>query len=260
MNAMTRQIITTMSCLLFSLAGIVSAGQSASKKTPRFNPRDYPKSEFQVTQSIHSLGTLKVRIIHAKRRKEIETPPSFCRAWVEITRGETLIRRIYYSDFEPVGYKYGVFVPARQPSADYFALVKEGDYDGHLLLVNGSGEVADTLGGSFFVAHGRFLVSQYSSDEAGLAVFDLQTHKLIVRTTDIPYVDKWYKDREGYFFTEPEWSGASGEAHERAGVAYRLNLNLGKITKIDISPSLLRSAIPVKDDFDPRQYEDCVSR
>lgn len=257
---MTRQIITAMSCVLVLLAGNATAGQSAGKKTLRFNPGDYPKSEFQVTQSIHSLGTVKIRIIHAKRRKEIETPPSFCRAWVEITRGDTLVRRIYYRDFEPVGYKYGVFVPAKQPSGDYFALVKEGDYDGHLLLVNGSGEVADTLGGSFFVARGRFLVSQYSSDEAGLAVFDLQTHKLILKTTDIPYVEKWYKDSTGYFFTESEWPERSGESHEKAGIAYRLNLQQGKIIKTDMDSTRLHSAAAVKYDFDPRQYDDCVSR
>jgi hypothetical protein len=257
---MTRRMITALSCVLVSLAGTISVGQSAGKKPPPFKPGDYPNREFQVTQSLHALGAVKIRIIHAKRRKENATPPSYCRAWVEISRGETLIRRIYYSDFEPVGYKYGVFVPAKQPSADYFVLVKEGDYAGHLLLVDGSGEVTDTLGGSFFIARGRFLVSEYTSDEAGLAVFDLQAHRLILKTSHIPYIEKWYKDSAGYFFTESEGPDQSGQSHEKAGVAYRLNLQQGKIIKIDMDSTRLRSAAAVKDDFDPRQYDDCLSQ
>ena len=257
---MTRQILSVLSCVLTSIAVTVSVGQSANKKVLPFKLGDYPKSEFQVTQSVHSLGGLKIRIIHVKRRMRSATPPSYCRAWVEISQGDTLVRRLYYNDFEPVGYKYGVFVPTKQPSPDSFALVKEGDYDGHLLLVNSAGDVTDTLGGSFFVARGRFLVSQYSSDEAGLAIFDLEAHKLILKTTDIPYVENWYKDSTGYFFTESEWSGASGEPHEKPGAAYRLNLRQGRIVKTDIGASKLQSATPVKYDFDPRKYQDCVSK
>jgi hypothetical protein len=253
-------MIAALLYLLVSLAGTVSAGKSASKKSPVFKPGDYPNSEFKVTQSVHTLGDINIRIIHAKRRKEIQTPPSFCRAWVEISRGVTLIRRIYYNDFEPVGYKYGVFVPAKQPSADYFVLVKEGDYAGDLLLIDGAGDVTDTFGGSFFIARERFLVSQYSSDEAGLAVFDLKTHKLILKTSDIPFIQNWYKDSAGYFFTESEWRDRSSEPHEKEGIAYRLNLQQGKIIKVDMDSTRMRSAAAVKYDFDPSQYDDCVSR
>jgi hypothetical protein len=257
---MIRPIIIALSYALALLAATISVAQSSDKKTPPFKPADYPKTEFQVTRASHALRDIKIRIVHVKRRKESPTPPSFCRAWVEITRGGTLVRRIYYGDLEPVGYSFGVFVPAKQPSPEYFVLVKEGDYDGHLLLANSAGDVTDTLGGSYFVARGRFLVSRYASDEAGLAIFDLEAHKLILRATDIPYVENWYKDNTGYFFTESEWSGTSGVAHEKAGVAYRLNLSQGKIVKTDISPSKLKSATAVKYDFDPRQYQDCVSK
>jgi len=179
---------------------------------------------------------------------------------VEIRQSEHLIRRLYYDDFEPVGYKFGIFVPRKQPSADYFVFVKEGDYDGHISLVDASGHLVDTLGGSFFLAGGTFLVSQYSSDEAGLAVFDLQAHKLLFKTTDIPYIQQWYKDREGYFFTESEWLGNSGEPHEKPGMAYRLDLRRGKVIKVDMNAPKLHSAVAVKYDFDPREFEDCTSR
>jgi hypothetical protein len=259
-KTIARRIVSGLTCLVVFLPGTIGAGRSADRNGPPFNPADYPKSEFQVTQSIHWLGSVGIRIVHAKRRKESATPPSYCRAWVEITRDGALLRRIYYRDFEPVGDKYGVFSPIEQPSADYFVLVKEGDYDGRLLLVNKSGEVTDILGGSFFVAGKRFLVSEYSSDSAGLAVFDLESHKLEFQTTTIPYVQQWYKDGLGYFFTESEWSGASGVPHEKVGVAYRLNLEQGTVNEIKVQPAKLKAASEVKYDFDPRQYEDCVSR
>jgi|SRR5271157_91706 len=257
---MVRVVIISVGVLI-ALATTASVGRPAAKKNLVFNPADYPRSEFQVTQTTHAFGAVKIRIIHAKRRKEIMTPPSFCRAWVEVTRGDTLVRRIFYNDFEPVGYSYGVFVPAKQPSPDYFVLVKEGDYDGHLLLVNGSGNVTDTLGGRFFVtADRRFLVSEYSSDLAGLAVFDLTQGRLILHSTDVAYAQNWYRDQQGYFFTESEWSANSGEPHERLGVAYGLDLKRGKIVESSLSSLRLKSASPVKYDFDPRQYSDCVSR
>ena len=238
----------------------MAEGQTASKKNLPFRPIDYPRAQFTVSQSTHTFGDINMRIIHAKRRKETATPPSYCRAWVEISRDHKLVHRIYYDDFEPVGYKYGVFLPSKQPSRDYFVLVKEGDYDGRLLLLDREGKLTNILGGSFFVASGTFLVSVYSSDEAGLAVFDLQAHKLILQTTDIPYVQEWYKDGQGYFFTESEWSGASGEPHEKPGIGHRLNLKKAKVDEIAITASQLKSATPVKYDFDPRTYDDCVSK
>jgi hypothetical protein len=257
---MTDRRAASLVVVIVALAATVSGGQSSAKRNPAFNPADYPKSEFLVTQTVHTFGAVKIRIIHAKRRKEVETPPSFCRAWVDITRGESLLRRLFYNDFEPVGYSYGVFVPAKQPSPDYFVLVKEGDYDGHLLLVNGSGKITDTLGGRFFVtADRRFLVSEYASDLAGLAVYDLAQGRLILHSTDVAPVQNWYQDREGYFFTESEWSGNSGEAHEKPDLAYGLDLKHVKIIKSSLSPQRLKSASPVKYDFDPRQYDDCTS-
>jgi hypothetical protein len=122
-----------------AVAASVSVGQPDGKKTLAFKPADYPNSDFRVTQSSHALGAIEIRIIHAKKRKPNASPPSYCRAWAEISRGQTLLQRIYFGDIEPVGYSYGIFVPAKQPAPDYFALVKEGDYDGRLLLVNSDG-------------------------------------------------------------------------------------------------------------------------
>ena len=246
--------------VLLVLAPILDYGKVVEKKSQPFRPSDYPRTEFRVTQSIHTIGDIKIRIIHAKRRRENVTPPSYCRAWVEISRDQKLLKRIYYADFEPVGYKYGVFVPAKQPSDHYFTLVKEGDYDGRLILASRSGAITDTIGGSYFVVGGRYLVSQYSSDEAGPAVFDLQVGKIILQTSDIPYIQRWYRNSRGYFFTESEWSQGSGEPHEKSGVVYRLDIQERRILKTAMNAAGVKSAKVVDYDFDPSRYENCTSK
>ena len=214
-----------------------------------------------MTRSSHDLGAVRIQIIQAKMRKPSAQSPGYCRAWVNVIRGEITPPAFYdYNDLEPVGYSYGIFVPQKQPSPDYFVLVKEGDYNGRLLLVDGSGHITDIPGGTFFVADARFLVNEYASDSPGLAVFDLMAHKLLMRSTDVPYVQNWYRDSKGYFFTESEWSGGSGEPHEKLGVAYRLSLAQGKIARINIAAAELKSATKIAYDFDPRQYPDCVSK
>jgi len=230
-------------------------------KTVVFKPQDYPRYEFQVTQSVHKFNDVAIRITHAKRLIWNEKSPSYCRAWIEVARGDRVIRRVYYGDFEPVGYSFGVFVPTKQPSASFFTMVKEGDYDGHLLLVDDQGIVTDLMGGSFFVTTDRrFLVSQYSSDESGLAVFNLESRRIIFQSKDIPYIHNWYKDGSGYFFTESEWLPGDSNAHEKRDGIYRLDLKGRSITKVALDLEKLQLAKPVRYDFDPRGFEDCVSR
>jgi len=243
------------------LTVIFGLTQLAAQKAPAFTPHDYPSTEYKVTRASHTFGDVTIQVIQAKKRKPNQSAPSYCRAWVEVSSEGRLLKRIRYSDFEPVGYSYGVFVPAKQPSADYFTLVKEGDYDGHLLLVDRRGVVTDLLGGRFFVtAGGRFIVSEYSSDSPGLAVFDLKARRLLLQSTEIPYIQNWYKDSAGYFFTESEWSNGSGSPDEKPNVAYRLDLKGRKVVKISVDPQRLKSAAHVEDDFDPRKSPDCVSR
>ena len=258
---MAKDVIQSIALALVAFATAVAMGQSAASENPGFNPKDYPEAEFQVTQSTHMFEGIKIRIVQARRRKTNATPPSYCRAWVYVSGGAENLRSLYYGDIDPVGGGYGIFVPAEQPSSEYFVMVKEGDYDGHLLLFDKQGQVTDLLGGFFFLASdGRFLVSQYSSDESGLSVFDFQRHRPLLQSKDIPYIENWYKDDLGYFFTEAEWTGASGYPHEKPGVGYRLDLKEGQVVPTSVTASELKSAVRVKYDFDPRQSRDCMTK
>jgi len=234
---------------------------SAAETAPVFIPRDYPSAKYKVTQASHELNDVSIRVIQVKKLKPDGTAPSYCRAWIEVKKGDTLLRRIRYADLEPVGFSYGVFAPSKQPSPDYVVLVKEGDYDGRLLLVSREGAVTDLLGGFFFLtADKRFLVSEYSSDSSGVAVYDLRDHRLIFQSKEIPYIQEWYKDDSGYFFTESEWSKGDSVPHERRDTIYRLDMKGGRVVKASIDPKRLQSATRVGFDFDPRQLEDCTSR
>jgi hypothetical protein len=55
------------------------------------------------------------------------------------SKGGQLLKRFYYRDINPGGSSFGLFLPKQQPSSDDFVAVKEGDYDGRLLLVDKDG-------------------------------------------------------------------------------------------------------------------------
>jgi hypothetical protein len=104
-----------------------------------------------------------IRIIQAKKiSKNYNEPPYLCLAWIEITK--TIFKK-YFDDIDAVAFSYGLFIPNVQPPTPYFAVVKNGDYDGHLYSVNEDGKVDDFMGGFYFITNDkRYLFSQYVSD------------------------------------------------------------------------------------------------
>ena len=177
-------------------------------------------------------------------------PPHYCRAWVDVLKGEQLVKRFYYDDIEPVGFSFGVFAPKQQPAPDYFMVVKEGDYDGRLVLVDKQGTAIDLPGGFYFVTRDKkFLVSRHSSDEPGLTVFDLGNHRVTLQPKGMFDGNSWYHDKLGYFVTD----------YENPGNAGRLDLRNHRLVEIKVSESDLKKATKVQYDFDPRKKEDCTS-
>ena len=221
-----------------------------SKKSPAFDPKAYPPNKFKITRKDYPLGDITVRITQV-RNEGYTMPPDTCRAWLEVKRGDQLLKRLYYANIEPVGGDYGIFVPKQQPSADYFVAVKDGDYDGRLFLVGKDGEVANLIGGSYFItADRKFLVSEYSSDLHAIVVYDLGENRKVLESRDIPEIDTWYRDDAGYFFTE----------YGKPGHADRLDLVNGTLTKIRVTHADITNAHKVRDDFDTAKKQDCSSQ
>ncbi len=228
-----------MNCRLASallLIPVLIAPQFASSQQPRrFNPNSYPAKSFHVSRHDHPLGNFTIRIIQAKRIFEPSfPPPTFCRAWLEVREGGTVLRQAYFDDIEPVGGSFGIFVPKPQPFEDYFVALKEGDYDGRLLLVGKDGSLTNIPGGDFFLTPDkRYLVGAHDSDYASLFVFDVPGRKLVIdgEKEKLPAVNELYQDRLGYFFTEDDETGQAPDRNQKTVPIYRLDLKHLKITK-----------------------------
>src|SRR6266404_2667634 len=114
--------------LLVALCFADGFQQAVAQQVQRFDPKAYPSGSFRISRHEYPHGEVTVRIIQAKRVGAFSSEaPSYCRAWLEV-RSDRLLKRVYYDDIEPLGFSYGIFVPKRQPLADFFLAVKEGDY------------------------------------------------------------------------------------------------------------------------------------
>lgn len=145
--------------------------------------------------------------------------------------------------------------------APYFAVVKNGNYDGHLYFINESGKVEDLMGGFYFITNDkRYLFSQYAPDGTGLAVFDLITGRTVYPSNKIPYIHHWYVKDGAYFFAESEWIRSNlGRATEKPEIAHFYDFNKKEIISKDITADDLAAAEKLEYDFDPREYENCTT-
>lgn len=225
-----------------------------------FIQRQYSPKEFKISQGEFRNGNIIIRIVEAKKKPEgQQTPPHICRAWLEVNKSNQTLFRKYYGDIDPVGYSYGLFVPENQPPRPFFAIVKQGDYDGRLFLVHKDGKVWDLMGGSYFISKNkRYLFSLYASDISGLAVFDLKERRVVFSSDKMPeYPYQWYTIKGAYFFTAYEWLGTSGTPSEKKGVGYFYDFKSHRIIDKAISRAELAASKPVAFDFEPKECEDC---
>ena len=243
--------ITARDLILVSLLALVTtaAQVTGQKGQIAFRAADYPSGKFKVTEKTFTHGTVTIQVIQVKNLG-YTLEPDTCRAWLEVRKDKQLLKRFYYRDINPVGSSFGIFLPKFQPSADYFVAVKEGDYDGRLLLVDKEGVTHDLPGGFFFLTEDRrFLVTEYSSDLYEVVVFDLKENKKVLEARNLPEIGSWYKDDSGYFFME----------YGRPNHAERLDLERGQLVKITVSRTERSEARKVAYDFDNRKMRDCTS-
>jgi hypothetical protein len=165
--------------------------------------QEYDNNVFDVSQKEFRHGEVLIKIFQAKKKKSKEVAPHECRAWITIERSGKLQKRIYYDDISPVGDRYGIFLPKKQPYKEFFIIIKLGDYDGRLIVVDIKGNVVDEIGGRFFTARDkRYLFSEYDSDIGGISVLDMKTGQVVFTSTETPYVDGWYHYKGSVAFTK----------------------------------------------------------
>ena len=257
-----RTLLTTLA--LFIFAAVASWGEDAAPFRP-FEKKEYAGGGFTVTSRTYSHGKVKVKVTQAKRiGSHRQEPPSACRAWLEVVAGGKTVWQRYFDDIDAMGSSYGLFVPPKPPSARFFTVVKNRDYDGRLFLIDRDGTVSDLPGGLYFVSSdGRYLFSEYIADTQEVVVFDLATGKVVLdtKTPDaslLPgYIYDWYYDGKRYFFTiVKEEENRQGLVLEDRRTLYEVNLAHPGIDKV---PADFSRIFHKNWDFDPRKYKDCCS-
>ena len=234
-------------------------GESREKIIP-FDSKDYNPDKYAVTKCSYVHGSADIIITQVrpitKNRKNRTARPGFCRAWIEVKTKGGITFNSYFSDISPAGYSYGIFVPKKQPSTDYFITVKFGDYDGRIFLISKSGKVTESPGGEYFLTKDkRYLFVQYSSDMSMLIVFDLKKGKEICRAKDIPYIHNWYVKNGNYMFTISDWTRSSIPT-EKSGTAYVYDFDSNEI-KEKTGESILSGAEKIEYDFEPGNVNNC---
>jgi len=226
-----------------------------------FAADEYNSKEFKISQRDIKHGDMILQIIQAKKLVNFKQSPHYCRAWFDIIKSKQNVFQRYYDDIEPVGFPFGLFVPKVQPPSPYFAIIKNGDYDGRLFLVRTDGKVYDLMGGFYFITKDkRYLFSKYVSDTEGLVVFDLKLDRIVFSSDKIPYIQQWYIKEDDYFFTESEWVPSNlGKPTEKKGLAYFYDFKTHQIVSKTITAAEMTSAKALAYDFDPREYEDCIT-
>jgi len=263
-------------CLATSLLAVflfVGAQGSIGQQSKRFDPKSYPAKSSHVSSHDYPIGKFTVRIIQVKpvfdwdpTNPSICTAcPTLCRAWLEVRDGGRVIRQAYFDDIDAIGWIYGIFLPEHQPLPDYFLAIKEGDYDGRLLLVGKDGSLTNLPGGDFFLTPDKqYLIGSHDSDSQYPFVVDLARRRLVVdgEKEKWPEVDEWYMDKAGYFFValadDGMPQGYDADSKPETLVIYRLDLKSltvkrGVITKSRLAMARKIVGVPWK------KTDDCTS-
>ena len=245
--------------LVFLFSSHLSASGQQSK---RFDPKAYPAGSFKISRKDYPLGNFAVRIIQVRKVDDRnDSPPSLCRAWVEVRSGGRILRQIYFDDIDAVGGDFGILLPEHQPLNDYFVALKVGDYDGRLLFVGRDGSLTNLPGGGYFLTPDkRYLVSSHASDYESLVVVDVAHLQIVIdgEKEKLPNTGDWYLDNDGYFFTEYDYTGQLSKPHQTTVAITRLDLKHLKVKREEIGAERLKSMHRIE--YDPwKKSEDCAS-
>lgn len=180
-----------------------------------YNKQDYLSKNYSITNDTFYFHRVKIVLIQVKLKNEgdYDLNSAYCRIWLTVIKQNGVKEKIYYKDCEALGGCSGIFVSSEQPIKNYFILSKFGDYDGEVILIDTSGNTVSYRGGQYyFSTDKRYLFSIYSSDLAGLTVFDLVQKKLVYSTDTLDtYFDAVYSFENKYFLTAVTDDPAAGK-------------------------------------------------
>jgi hypothetical protein len=196
-----QKILKNILAIVFLITSFITSGQTGDTYEP-FNSSDYSSDKYQVKLKTIPFSKFKIQIRQVKGKVEIPSD-FYCRAWLTVTQENKILFQRYFKSIEPVGGCSGLFIPDTQPLKDFFLISKFGDYDGTIIIIDTMGNVTEKMGGDFYISKDkRYLFSNYSSDAAGLTVYDLNKRNIIYSSTSDTtesFLGAWYCKKGKYF-------------------------------------------------------------
>jgi hypothetical protein len=145
----------------FLFLSFLSGYVGLAQKPLPFSETEYPNKNFIVSKQQKSLGSLTVNLTLVTPREQTIQRHFFCRAWLTVKKGQTLIKELS-DEIEPSAGCSGFFFPDHQPTKEVMIISKFGDYDGRLLTLTPEGELNDLIGGKSFISPDqKYLLSNY---------------------------------------------------------------------------------------------------
>jgi hypothetical protein len=266
--------------LFFAIAllslGRVAFSQKSYKSYKQFKAKDYPETMFKIRRDSAHFLNYSIELIHVlnvsypgiQDATSTEIDPNFfdCRGWLFLKKGEKVAHTIYYSNMNAVGGCSGVYIPAVQPRKDYFLVVKNGDYDGNIIIIDSTGNITKEKGGGSIQVSSdkRYMFADYDSDEPGITIYDFEKHKTLF-TPDSPEVDSnlkgqfqigaWYYQDNKYMarvYTDAE-EGENPDTLHISVATYDFKKNMLIYSKKD--KGFLKSTNALQD-YDYYEYSD----
>ncbi len=251
--------------ILFSLVvGYSTLHAEDNISFKEFKKSDYPLAKFNISKVQFRHGDVLISIIQVKNKRETalsanEKYDFYCRAWLRIEKNGKTLDQEYFKDIEAMGGSYGIFVPKKQPSPDYFLIEKIGDYESSLYLIGKDGKVIKIHGGLYFLTeHSKYLFGENSEAEDGLTeVFDLVKGKLIFSKQIQNYTA--YQKGEMYFYSEGRLAPNDEEIENKDKILY-FDFHRSEFIEKSVTRTFWSGVRKIKHDFDPRDYDDCVCK
>lgn len=186
---------------LFCLFTLTALGQRDNYRP--FRASDYPPNKYSVKSDTFIFRNFKIEVTHTKLLdyKTFDSTATYCRLWLTVKDGNTIVDKFYVSSCEAVGGCSGIYASNEQASKEYFILSKFGDYDGQIIIIDKSGKIKTFVGGHYYLSpDNKYLFSPYSSDLAGLTVYDLVNNKVLFTSDNLQtYLADFYLCNKNYF-------------------------------------------------------------
>lgn len=239
---------------------IFTAAHCCAQPTDEYEPyisSDYSTDKYQIKKDSALFFKYKIEITQIKLRDNKVSMPSdfYCRGWLTISQGTTIIKQLYFKAIEPVGGCSGLFIPLKQPRKDYFIISKFGDYAGFVFIIDTTGKVTERQGGMFYVsADKRYLFSMYDSDLSGLTVYDFNKKSILFSNEIEPFIGDWYYKDKKYFAEIWNLAAISIDSNQIA----IFNFNDNKLSIIPVKKNYLNTAVKLKVYNDVVHHKNCT--